>query len=164
LKEATMKHLFALTTVVAAGILGGLAACGGEDRLSRGEFSDRIKSIDERGGELWGRLAERAEDLEPDDPLPADVKQALTELIDFQQQAAAELEGLSPPEDAEEPVEMLIEALRERTETFEQVIETGRFIRRDFDQVTQSGEKIDQAFEQLRAEGFLATADEHEDE
>jgi hypothetical protein len=159
-----MKYLLALATVVAAAMLGGVAACGGEERLSREEFGDRVQSIGERGGERWGRLAERAQDLNPGEPLPADVKQALAELVTFQQQAAAELEGLNPPEDAEEPVEMLIEALRERTETFEQVIEAGRFSRQDSDQVTQSGEKIDQTFAQFREEGFLPAADEHEEE
>jgi hypothetical protein len=163
-KEATMKYLFTLATVVAAAVLGGVAACGGEERLSREEFSDRLQSIDQQGGELWGRLAQRAEDLKPGEPLPADVKQALRELVDFQNQAAAELEGLNPPEDAEEPVEVLVVALRARTETFEQAMEAGRFTEQDSERVTQSGEEIDQAFEQLRAEGFLATADEHEDE
>ena len=158
-----MKYLFALATVAAAALLAGVAGCGGEERLSREEFSDRLQSIGERGGELWGRLAQRAEDLKPGELLPADVKQALTELVDFQEKAATDLAGLNPPEDAEEPVEMLIAALRERTDTFEQVIEAGRFTRQDSERVTQAGEEIDQAFEQLRAEG-LATADEHEDE
>ncbi|MGH3012885.1 MAG: hypothetical protein ACRDLZ_01400 [Gaiellaceae bacterium] len=159
-----MKYLFAFVTVVSVAVLGGVAACGGDERLSPEEFTDRLQSIDKRGGELWGRLAQRAEDLEPNEPLPADVKQALTELVEFQEQAAAELEGLNPPDDAEEPAEMLIEALRERTETFEQVIEAGRFTPQSFDRVTQSGEKIDRAFEQLREEGFLSIADEHEEE
>jgi hypothetical protein len=57
--------------------------------------------------------------IEPAEPLRADVKQALMELVEFQKQADAGLEGLDPPEDAEEPVEKLIEALRDRTETFE---------------------------------------------
>src|SRR5919109_580480 len=154
-----MKYLFALATVAAAALLAGVAGCGGEERLSREEFSDRLQSIGERGGELWGRLAQRAEDLKPGELLPADVKQALTELVDFQEKAATDLAGLNPPEDAEEPVEMLIAALRERTDTFEQVIEAGRFTRQDSERVTQAGEEIDQAFEQLRAEG-LATAHE----
>ena len=159
-----MKYLFALATVAAIAVLGGVAACSGEERLSRDAFSDRLQSIGERGGELWERLARRADDLEPGEPLRADVEQALTELVDFQNQAAAELEGLDPPEDAEEPVEMLIEALHERTGTFEQVIEAGRFTQQSFERLTQLGEKIDQAFEELRAEGFLASADEHEEE
>jgi hypothetical protein len=158
-----MKYLFALVTVVAAAVLGGVAGCGGEERLPREEFGDRLQSIGERGGELWGRLAQRAEDLQPDEPLPAGIKQALTELVEFQKQAIAELEALNPPEEAGEAVEMLIAALRERTETFEQVIEAGRFTEQDSERVTQSGEKINQAFEQLRAEDFLATADDHEE-
>lgn len=159
-----MKCLFALAIALAAASLGAVAGCGGEERLSREEFSDRLQTIDRRGGELWGRLAQRAQDLKPNEPLPADVKQALTELVEFQEQAVEELEGLNPLEDAEEPVETLIEALRERTEIFEPVIEAGRFTRQNFAQVTQSGEKIDQAFAQLREEGFLPTADEHEEE
>jgi hypothetical protein len=159
-----MKYLSTLATVLAAAILGAVAGCGGEDRLSREDFSARLQSIDERGGELWGRLAQRAQDLEPDQSLPADVKQALTELVEFQEQAVEELEGINPPEDAEEPVEMLIEALGKRTETFKQVIEAGRFTRQHFDEVTQSGEEIDQALMQLREEGFLPTSDEHEEE
>jgi hypothetical protein len=159
-----MRCLFALAIVLAAAGLAAVAGCGDEERLTREEFSDRLQSVDERGGELWGRLAQRAEDLEPDEPLPADVKQALAELVEFQEQATAELEGLNPPEDAEEPLEMLIEALRKRTEIFDHVIEAGRFTRQDFDQVTQSGENIDQALAQLRDKSFLPTADEHEEE
>jgi hypothetical protein len=163
-KEATMKYLSTLATVLAAAILGAVAGCGGEERLSREDFSARLQSIDERGGELWGRLAQRAQDLEPDQSLPADVKQALTELVEFQEQAVEELEGINPPEDAEEPAQMLIEALRKRTETFKQVIEAGHVTEQDFDRVTQSGEKIDEALMQLRKEGFLPTSDEHDAE
>jgi hypothetical protein len=159
-----MKHLFALAIVLAAASLGVVAGCGGEEGLSREEFSERLQSIDQRGGERWGRLAQRAEDLKPDQPLPIEVKQPMRELVEFQQQAIAELEELNAPDEAQEEVEKLIAALRERTETFEQVIEAGRFTRQDFDQITESGDKIDEVFEQLRKEGFLPEADEHEEE
>jgi hypothetical protein len=159
-----MKYAFTCATVLAAAVLGVVAGCGGEERLSREDFRMRLQGIDERGGELWGRLAQRAENLKPGEPLPDDVKQAIRELVDFQNLAAAELEGLNPPEEAEEPVKMLIAALRTRTETFGQAMETGHFTKQGSGRVTQSGEEIDQAFEHLRAEGFLATADEHEHE
>lgn len=159
-----MKHSFALAIVLAVASLGVVAGCGGKDRSSREELSERLQSIAQRGGERWSLLAQRAENLKPDQPLPADVKQPISELLDFQRQAVAELEELNPPEDAEEDVEMLIEALRYRTEVFEQALEAGRFTRRDSDQITAAGEKIDGAFEQLRKEGFLPNVDEHEDE
>jgi hypothetical protein len=159
-----MERLLMLAIVLMAAGLGGAAGCGGEERLSREELGERLRSIDQRGGERWGRLAQVAADLEPDQALPADVKQPMTDLVEFQRQAAAELAELNPPEEAEEEVEMLIEALRDRTEVFEQVIEAGRFTRRDFGQITESGDKIDEAFEQLRKEGFLPEADEHEEE
>jgi hypothetical protein len=159
-----MERLLILALVLMAAGLGGAAGCGGEERLSREEFGERLQSIDQRGGERWGRLAQVAADLEPDQPLPADVKQPTRELVEFQRQAAAELAELNPPEEAEEEVEMLIEALRERTVAFEQAIEAGRFTQRQSEQITQSGDKIDEAFEQLRKEGFLPEADEHEEE
>jgi hypothetical protein len=159
-----MERLLMLAIVLMAAGLGGAAGCGGEERLSREEFGERLQSVDQRGGERWGRLAQVAADLEPDQALPADVKQPMTDLVEFQRQAAAEFVELNPPEEAEEEVEMLIEALRDRTEVFEQALEAGRFTRRDSVQITESGDRIDEAFEQLRKEGFLPEADEHKEE
>jgi hypothetical protein len=158
-----MKRFLILASVLVAASLGGATGCGGEERLSREEFSERLQSIGQRGSERWGRVAAGAADLRPDQSFPADVKQPMRELVEFQQQAVTELAELNPPQEAEEEVEMLIEALRERTEAFEQAIEAGRFTRRDFEQITESGDKIDEAFEQLRAERFLPEADEHEE-
>ena len=159
-----MKRLFALATVLAAASLGAVAGCGGEERLSREEFSDRLQSMSQEGGEHWGRLAQRAKDVKPDQPLAADVKQLMKELVDFQRQAADELAEVDPPEGAEDEVEKLIDALRERTQAFEQAIEAGRFNERQSDQITRAGDEIDAMFEQLRQEGFLPEADEHEEE
>jgi hypothetical protein len=156
-----MKRLVTIAIVVAA--LGGVAGCGGEERVSNEELSDRLASIGERGGELWGRLAERAQSLETDQRLPDDVVQALTELVAFQEQTVAELEALTPPEAAEEPIEMLTEALRSRTEAFKRVIAAGHFTEQDSARVTQAGEEIDEAFEQLRAGGFLPATDDHQE-
>jgi hypothetical protein len=148
--------------VLAAASLGVVAGCGGEERLSSEELSDRLQSIDRRGSDHWGRVVQRAKDLKPAQPLPADVKQPMRELVEFQRQAADELEELNPPEDAKEEVEKLIDALRERTEIFDHVIAAGRFTPREFDEITESGDKIDGAFEQLRNKGFLPKVEEHD--
>ena len=150
-----MNRLFALAIVLAAAGLGVGAGCGGEERLSREEFGERLQSIGRRGSERWGRLAQRAADMKPDEPIPADVRHSLRELAEFQRQAVAELEKVNAPENAGEPVELLIDALRERTATFERAIDAGSFTQRQFDLVTQSGEKIDEAFRQFRNEGLL---------
>ena len=159
-----MERLLILAIVLLAAGLGGAAGCGGEERLSREELGSRLQSIGQRGSERWGLVAHEAADLKPNQPLPADVRQPMRELLEFQRQAVAELAELNPPEEAEEEVEMLIEALRERTVAFEQALEAGRFTRLDFDQITESGDRIDEAFEQLRKEGFLPEADVHEEE
>ena len=166
-----MNHRLIIRTSVlffaaalAATSLGAVAGCGGDKRLSREEFSDRLQSIDQRGEERWGRLAQRAQNLKPDQPLGADVARLMSAVVEFQRQAVGELEELNPPEGAEEEVKKLIGALRERTKTLERVIGAGRFTPREGDQVTQSGEKIDEAFEQLRTEGFLPKVEEHAEE
>lgn len=157
---STGVRFFAI--VLAAASLGVVAGCGGEERLSREEFSERLQSIDRRGSERWGRVAQRANDLKPDQPLPADLKQPMRELVEFQRQTADELEELNPPEDAKGEVEKLIEALRERTEIFEQAIAAGRFTPREFDQITKAGDKIDEAFQQFRDKGFIPKVEEHD--
>lgn len=159
-----MKLRLVLAMVLAAAGLGVGLGCGGEGQLSREEFSDRLQSIDRRGGERWGRLAQRAGDVKPDQPLPAAVKQPISELVEFQRHAENELAVLTPPQGAEDEVQMLTDALRKRTRIFEQVLEAGSFTRRDFDKITQAGDQIDEAFRRLRNEGFLPTVDEHEDE
>ena len=158
-----MKRLVTILIVVTIATLGGAAGCGGEERLSREEFRDRLQSIEERGGELWGRLADRAQSLETNQPLPGEIEQALRQLVEFQEQTVSELEALTPPEGAEQPVEMLTEALRKRTESFKEVIATGHFTEQDSDRVTQAGDEIDEAFEQLRAGGFLPAEDDHQE-
>jgi hypothetical protein len=159
-----MKRLLALTTVLAAASLGAVAGCGGEERLSREGFSDRLQSMSQEGGERWGRLAQRAKDVKPDQPLAADVKHLMKDFVEFQRQAADELTELNPPEGAEDEIEKLIDALHERTQTFEHAIEAGRFNERQSDQITRAGNKIDEAFEQLRKEGYLPEVDDHPQE
>ena len=149
--------------VLAAAGLGIVAGCGGGERLSREEFADRLQSIDQRGGERWARIAQRAKHVRPGQPLPAALEQPIRELVAFQRRAVGELEGLNPPGGAEEEVEQLIEALRERTGTFERASEAGRLTQRDFDEITQSGEEIDTAFERFREKGFLPRVEDHEE-
>jgi hypothetical protein len=159
-----MKRLFALAALLAVTGLGVGVGCGREADPSRDEFSDRLQSIGQQGGELWGRLAQRARDLKADEPLPTPVKQPMRELVEFQLKTAAELSELNPPSGAEDEVEMLIAALRVRTKAFDETLEVGHFTRPQSDEITRSGERIDEAFQRLRDEGFLPMADEHEGE
>lgn len=147
-----------LALVLAAASIGVLAACGGEERLSREEFSDRLQSIDRRESERFERLAEQAMRLKPDQPLTDEVKQGMREFAGGLRRAADELEALNPPEEAEEATETLIEALRERAAAFEQAAREERITLQQLEEegsITKAGEKIDRALEQLRAMGFL---------
>lgn len=150
-----------LAIVVAAG-LAIVSGCGGGDRLSQEEFRDRMQSIHEQGGQLWGRLAQQAGDLTPGQPLPADVRQPMRAMVEFQRSTADELDGLDVPQGADEEVQEFVDALRERTRLFERAAEAGRLTQEDFELITQAGEQIDAVFQQLRDEGFLVSVEEHE--
>jgi hypothetical protein len=147
-----------LPLLLAAASLGALAGCGGEERLSREEFGDRLQSIKQRESARFERLAQRVMRLEPNQPLPDDVKQAMRDVAGGNRRAAGELDELKPPEDAEEETRSLIEALRERADGFEQAARKEQITLRELEEeptITRAGERIDRAFERLGKEGFL---------
>lgn len=147
-----------LPLLLAAASLGALAGCGGDDRLSREEFGDRLQSIKQRESARFERLAQRVMRLKPTQPLPDDVKQAMRDVAGGNRRAADELDELAPPEDAEDATKGLIEALRERADAFVQAAREERITLRQLEEegsITKAGEKIDRAFERLRKEGFL---------
>jgi hypothetical protein len=151
--------------VLAAASLGVAAGCGSEDQQPSGvEFSDRLENIAQQGSQRWGLLAQRAEDLNPGEPLTADIKQPMRELVAFQRRAADALGELTVPEGAADEVNTLVEALRERTVVFEQALQSGRFTQRQADRITQAGNRIDLAFDQLSKEGFLPKVEKHNEE
>lgn len=156
-----------LALLLAAAGLGPLAGCGGEQRLSREEFGDRLQSINQRESARFERLAQRAMRLKPDQALSGDLKQDMREVAGGNRRAAEELDELEPPEDAEEETERLVEALRERADGFEQAASQERMTLRGLEEersITKAGEKIDGAFERLRKQGFLPEEDDHSEE
>lgn len=147
-----------LPLVLAAAGLGAVAGCGGEERLSREEFSDRLQSIKQRESARFERLAQQAMRLKPNELLPGDVKQAMRDVAGGNRRAADELDELNHPEGAEAEARALIAALRERAEGFERAAREQRITLRQLEEqgsITKAGEKIDRAFERFRREGFL---------
>jgi hypothetical protein len=153
--------------VLAAAGLATLAACGGDQRLSRDAFEDHLQSIERWGSTHYGRLAEQAMRLRPDQPLTDEVKQAMRRYARGLARAADQLDDLNPPQAAERQTALLIEALHERASGFEQAAQQQRTTLRELERehsTTQAGERIDRAFEQLRDDGFLMIAPNHPDE
>lgn len=147
-----------------AGASIAAAGCGGEERLSRAEFKDRLGSIERRESARFERLAQRAARVEEDQPLPDDLKQAMTELAEGNRRAADELDRLNPPEDARAATDELIKALRERAEGFGQAARKQRTTLHELEQdgsITRAGEAIDRARERLRKQGFSPEESDH---
>jgi hypothetical protein len=147
--------------VLAAAGLAGVAACGGDERLSRDAFGDRLQSIDRQGSARYERLEQQAMRLKPDQPLTDEVRRGMRQYAGTLAHAADRLEELNPPEDAEDENATLTEALRERADAFEQAAREQRVTLRQLEQqgsITNAGEMIDRAFERLRKQGFLREA------
>ena len=160
-RAAAVSCLRFATIVLAAASLSVAAGCGSDQQPSDVEFSDRLENLKQQGSQRWELLAQQAEDLNPGEPLTADLRQPINELVAFQRYAANALHELTVPEGAAEEVNTLVEALRQRTEVFEQALQSGHFTRRQSERITQAGNTIDLAFDQLQKEGYLPTVDEH---
>jgi hypothetical protein len=150
--------------VLAAAGLAALAACGGDERLSREAFGDRLQSIERWGSTRYEGLARQAMRLRPDQPLTAEVKRGMRQYARGLARAADRLGELNPPEPAEKETANLIEALRQRASGFEQAARKPQTTLRELERersTTRAGERIDLAFEQLREDGFLTISPDH---
>ena len=154
-----------IANVLAAAGMATLAACGGDERLSRDAFRDHLQSIERWGSTRYERLARQAMRLRPDQPLTAEVKRGMRQYARGLARAADRLGELNPPEPAEKETANLIEALRQRASGFEQAARKPRTTLRELERersTTRAGERIDRAFEQLREDGFLMISPDHE--
>jgi len=152
-----------LIVLTAAG-LAALAACGGDQRMSRDAFEDRLQAIERWGSMRYRRLTEQALRLRPDQPLTDEVKQAMSRYAQGLARAADQLDDINPPQPAEKGTAMLIEALRDRASGFERAARKQRTTLRELERersTTRAGERIDRAFEQLREDGFLTISPDH---
>ena len=157
-KRISVARVWIAIALAAAG-LGPIAACGGEGRLSRDAFNDRLQSIDRRGSVRYERLAELAMSLRPAQPLTEEVRQAMRRYAAVLRRAAAQLAALDPPRGAEQPTTALMRALRARASAFGEAAQEERSTLRALERrgsITRAGEQIDSAFEQLHSEGFLS--------
>jgi hypothetical protein len=152
--------------VLAAACVAVLPACGGDERLSRGAFEERLQSVERWGGTRYERLSEQAMRLRPDQPLTDEVKRSMRRYAHGLARAADRLDSLNPPRPAEQETAKLIKALRERASGFEQAARKQRTTLRDLegeDSITRAGDRIDRVFEQLREDGFLSLSPEPDD-
>lgn len=80
---------------------GGLAACGGEDRLSQQEFSSQLTPKVERVMTQFGTVFETLGQAEESDTVSADVRRQLAEAARVERAVADQIDALNPPENAE---------------------------------------------------------------
>ena len=149
--------MLAATALVAAG------GCGDNDDegLSREEFSQQLQSIIEEPSSEFARLAEQGAELKSADVLSDDFKTEIGAVGKTMGQASEELDALTPPEDAEQQTNELIEALQQRSVAFEQAAREKNITLREFaPSLRETGERVDRAKEALRQEGYLSEAEE----
>jgi hypothetical protein len=157
LRNVNARWLAIAAIMLAAGVLGAFAGCGGDDdEPSQEEFGEQLRNIVEEPSQAFERLAQEGRQLKPADPLPEEFRAQIGAVGETMAAAAGELEELSPPEDAEEPTQELIDAIRARAEAFEQAAGDEDITLREFaPTLRETGERVDQAFEALRELGYL---------
>jgi hypothetical protein len=152
--------------VLAAAGVAVLPACGGEERLSRGAFEERLQNVERWGNTRYARLTEQAMRLRPDQPLTDEVKQGMRRYAHGLARAADRLDSLNPPRRAEQETVKLINALRKRASGFEQAARKQRTTLRELERehsITRAGDRIDRVFEALREDGFRSLSPDRDD-
>lgn len=152
----------AITAImVAAGALAAVAGCGNDDdESSQAEFSEQLQRILEEPSQAFGRLAQEGAKLKPADPLSEEFKAEIGSVGETMAEAADQLRELSPPEDAEQQTQELIDAIQARAEAFEQAAGEEDITLREFaPTLRETGERVDRAREALRRLGYLPEAE-----
>ncbi len=156
------RWLAVIAIMLAAGASGVVAGCGGDDddEASQEEFGEQLQSILEKPSSEFGQLAEEGAKLKPADPFSAEFKAEIGSVGETMAEAAEELQQLDPPEDAEQEVQALIDAIQDRAEAFEQAAGEEDITLREFAPILrESGARVDQAREALREAGYLPEAE-----
>lgn len=113
--------------VVVAALLA--AGCGGDDRLSEEEATQRIndsvaettQEFEQQVGSIFQQIGRLPEDAEVPDRIRTRLDEPTAALAARLRETADELADLDPPEDAEDEVEALEEASREQAERIEEL-------------------------------------------
>jgi len=93
-----------LVLAAAAAGLVSIAACGGEERLPRTDYRERVTALGDRASQNFGLFS---------DTSPTRAREAVARIRDNERAVAAELDRLRPPEEAEEAHDSLVAALRD---------------------------------------------------
>jgi hypothetical protein len=147
--RSILMLLIAVATAVAAGCGGG-----GDGRLSKAEYEQRMQAI---GTEL--RTASSAiGDLSQ----TRDLDKLADTIADFRErldEAADDVDGLTPPEDAEEETDKIAEALHAFADTFGEMEDAARdgdlaALQKAQAEIANKGAEAQRATESLKQKGY----------
>ena len=108
------KHASAIAVASLA-----LAACGGEERLTKQQFSEKATAQIERVSAGFGAVFSTIGEAAESDPVPAAALQKLRDAAGTEAQAVSAIDALVPPEAAEAPVDRFLVAARAQAKRLE---------------------------------------------
>ena len=119
MRVTTTAVLAAITLSLAVGCDGGDGGDGGNGALSRTEFAQKANGLcKEAGADRQTVLS----GIDPDAPGPEQAEQ-LAEIIDIDEKLLEDVDDLVPPDAAQDTVDQLLDAWRERIDLEEQLRE-----------------------------------------
>jgi len=98
-----------------------LAACGGDERLTRDEYAERVQPEIARVSESFGGVFQAIGRAEESDRVPAAALRRLAGAADTERAVAARLAALEPPEELERPATELVEGARRQADELDRL-------------------------------------------
>lgn len=113
----SIKHCTTTTAALVAAL--SLAACGGEDRLTRDEYAAELQPAVDEISEAFGTVFASVGEAEETDRVPAAALERLSDAAARERDVADELAELEPPEDLEPAAERFVAGARRQAEELE---------------------------------------------
>jgi hypothetical protein len=141
------------------------SACGADEPANADIFVDETTRILQNASDEYARLADLVPTIDPAAPVPQPFSDQMLAVADTDRQAAAEIEALQTPAEAQEGIDDLVDALRDRANAFERLASAGLTLEQleNDTEGTDAEDRLDGALEALSNAGWLHSDTEPHD-
>jgi hypothetical protein len=151
------RILFGIVMVVTS-------ACGVDEPANADVFVEETTRILQSASDEYAQLADLVPTIDPAAPIPQRFSDQMLVVADADRQAAAEIDALQAPAEAQERVDDVVNALRDRADVFERLAGAELTLEQleNDTEGTDTEDRLDAALEALRNAGWLhPAADSH---
>jgi hypothetical protein len=142
---------------VLGSVLVVASACGVDEPANADIFVDEATRILQKASDEYARLADLVPTIDPAAPVPQRFSDQMLAVADADRKAASEIEALQTPVEAQQRIEDLVNALRDRADAFERLASAGLTLEQleNDAEGTDAEDRLDGALEAMSNAGWL---------